>query len=170
MTTLAIGVRKSGQPGAFALTGGRSREFVSAGETIDVPSIVHGYAGAPSQPLPLRDVGDAKWLRPTVEAMVDLLLRSSAPEWEFGKIRVSTMEAMLSVLATTLEIQTPPPFIVPTWEGGLQAEWHRNGVDLEIETPPNGTPEYYFRSESEEVENPVWDDLARLIRCVKELR
>ena len=170
MTTLDIGVRKAGQPGGFALTGGRAREFAAAGETIDVPSIVHRYAGATSQILSLQDMRDAKWLRPTIESMIDLHFRSSEPEWEFGKIRVATIESMVNVLATALEIQTPPPFMVPTWEGGLQAEWHRNGVDLEIETPPNGKPEYYFRSESEEVENPVWDDLARLIRCVKELR
>jgi len=28
---------------------------------------------------------------------------------------------------------TPVPSIVPTNSGGIQLEWHRNGVDLEIE-------------------------------------
>ena len=116
------------------------------------------------------DRRDAKWFRPTLDAMLDLRSRSSATEWEFAEIPISAVDAMLSVLANTLESQTPPPTIVPTWDGGLQAEWHRNGVDLEIEAPPNGTPEYYFRSESEEVESPVWDDLARLVGCVRALK
>ena len=113
---------------------------------------------------------DTKWFRPALEAMLDLRSRSSAPGWEFKKTRISALDAMLSVLANTLDSQTPPPTIVPTWGGGLQAEWHRNGVDLEIEVGPDGKAEYYFFSESEEIESPVWDDLARLARCVRALR
>ena len=113
---------------------------------------------------------DTKWFSPALEAMLDLRSRSSAPAWESEKIRDSAMDAMLSVLANTLDSQTPPPTIVPTWDGGLQAEWHRNGVDLEIEVGPDRKAVYYFFSESEEIESPVWDDLAHLTKCVRALR
>ena len=113
---------------------------------------------------------DTKWFRPALEAMLDLRSRSSAPGWESEKIQDSAMGAMLSVLANTLDSQSPPPAIVPTWDGGLQAEWHRNGVDLEIEIGPDGKAEYYFFSETEEIESPVWDDHARLVGFVKALR
>ena len=110
------------------------------------------------------------WFRPTLEAMLDLRSRSSAPSWESEKIQDSAMDAMLNVLAKALDSQTPPPTIVRTWDGGLQAEWHRNGVDLEIEVGPDRKAAYYFFSESEEIERPVWDDIARLAGCAKALR
>ena len=113
---------------------------------------------------------DTKWFRPALETMLDLRSRSSAPGWESEKIRDSALDEMLSVLSNTLDSQTPTPTIVPTWEGGLQAEWHRNGVDLEIEVGAGRKAVYYFFSEYEEIESPVWDDLARLTRCVRALQ
>lgn len=32
---------------------------------------------------------------------------------------------------------------MPTVRGGLQLEWHRKGVDLEVEFEPNGSPSWY---------------------------
>ena len=170
LTTLTVGVREIAQPGAFALTGSHARESVAASDTMSVPAIAYEYVRPASGTVPLSGVRDMGWFRPTLEAMADLHSRSSEPGLEFGKTRILAMDAMLNVLANTLDSQTPPPAIVPTWDGGLQAEWHRNDVDIEIEIGPDGKAEYYFFSESEEIESRVWDDLARLIRCVKALR
>ena len=145
-------------------------EFVAASDTMSVPSIAYEYMRPARGAVPLWRARGMKWFPPTLAAMFDLYSRSSAPDWEAEKIRYSAMHAMLNVLANTLDSQTPPPVIVPTWDGGLQAEWHRNGVDLEIEIGPDGKAEYYFFSESEEIESPVGDDLAQLTRCVKALR
>ena len=170
LTTLTIGVRETTQPVDFALAGNHARELVAASDTMSVPSIAYEYMRPAPGSVSLWGVRDMGWFRPTLEAMVDLHSRSSAPDWETEKIRYSAMHAMLNVLANTLDSQTPPPAIVPTWEGGLQAEWHRNGVDLEIEVGPDREAEYYFFSESEEIESPVWNDIPRLIRCVRALR
>lgn len=35
------------------------------------------------------------------------------------------------------------PAVVPTVRGGLQLEWHRQGIDLEIEFDPNDSPSWY---------------------------
>ena len=39
----------------------------------------------------------------------------------------------LSVLESILQPKTPAPQVIPLSNGGLQFEWHENGVDLEIE-------------------------------------
>jgi len=35
------------------------------------------------------------------------------------------------------------PLIVPTSRGGVQLEWHRNGIDVEVELPSHGPPLAY---------------------------
>ena len=58
-----------------------------------------------------------------------------------------------------------PTSIGPTWKGGVTAEWHANGFDLEIECDPEGNKTYYFNGpEIEEYEGPIEDDLTRLQR------
>ena len=69
---------------------------------------------------------------------------------------------MLSLLAHALDSRVPPPTVVPTSEGGIQVEWHRNGVDLEIESAPSGQVEFFFASQSEEYEGSAWEELDRL--------
>ena len=36
----------------------------------------------------------------------------------------------------------PVPAVVPTRAGGIQMEWHRHGIDVEINVPPTGDIEY----------------------------
>ena len=71
-------------------------------------------------------------------------------------------------VAERLEDNTiDPTAIVPTSSGGVAAEWHAGGVDLEIECSPDGTIEYNFAGpESEEYEGPVNEDLSQLKRHV----
>ena len=35
------------------------------------------------------------------------------------------------------------PALVPTVRGGLQLEWHRQGVDIEVEVDPNGSVSWW---------------------------
>jgi len=39
----------------------------------------------------------------------------------------------MDVLRYVMTAETPSPFVAPTPEGHFQAEWHLNGVDLEVE-------------------------------------
>ena len=98
----------------------------------------------------------AKWIIPTLDAAL-ALYPAPAP------IPRRTLDSMLTILTKILDDQTPPPSVVPTWEGGLQVEWHRNGVDLEIEVNSSGrVVEYFFASSEEEHEGMAWEEIERL--------
>ena len=62
--------------------------------------------------------------------------RSRVTDWD-------AVLRLLSVLGKVLDCSCPAPALVPTESGGVQAEWHRNGVYLEIESDPDGTVAYY---------------------------
>src|SRR6266704_3543883 len=44
----------------------------------------------------------------------------------------------LDLIARLLSYDSTPPAIVPTSEGGVQLEWHRDGHELEIRVRANG--------------------------------
>ena len=71
---------------------------------------------------------------------------------------------LLWLLLNALEDSTiDPTEIIPTSRGGVAAEWHIGGVDLEIECNPDGTIEYNFAGpDAEEDEGPVDQDLIQL--------
>lgn len=110
----------------------------------------------------LEELRRSAWFYPTLDSM--LALRHAAGNWSFATKRTqhTTIGRMLEILSEILNEHTPPPSIVPTWCGGIQAEWHRNGVDLEIEVFPSGEIEYFFKGPDEEQEGRAWDALGRL--------
>lgn len=110
----------------------------------------------------LEELRKSAWLYPTLDSM--LALRHAADNWSFAtkRIQYTTIGRMLEILSEILNEHTPPPNIVPTWCGGIQAEWHQNGVDLEIEVFPSGEIEYFFKGPDEEQEGRAWDALERL--------
>ncbi len=101
-----------------------------------------------------------KWFTPTFDAMVELfrgpLIQSPR------SVQLKLIARMLTILIEILDGHTPPPTVVPTWEGGIQVEWHRNGVDLEIEIAPSGHIEYFFASHDVEYEGDAWDEIESL--------
>jgi hypothetical protein len=74
------------------------------------------------------------WQEPVHSALSTLLqLRE---DWDSYGARAPTQKAaadLLAVLHQILEANSPVPSIVPSPLGHFQAEWHRNGVDLEVE-------------------------------------
>lgn len=68
-------------------------------------------------------------------------------------------KAAIYVLADLLAERIQPPQVVPTVAGGIQLEWHQNGVDLEIEISASGAELVYFEDHkaqtSWEEEGPV---------------
>jgi hypothetical protein len=97
------------------------------------------------------------WAEPTIKAI--LALPWDRDNWADGATRTRPEAAanLLLVLVNTLKDDTPPPTsVVPTWCGGVQAEWHIGGFDLEIESEPDGTIEYNFAGPGVgEYEGPV---------------
>lgn len=77
------------------------------------------------------------------------------PNWDsYGALPISRrcVEYAIRILIQVMGNRTPAPSVVPTVSGGVQAEWHINGIDLEIEvsSPTNG--QFYFfdhRTENE---------------------
>ena len=82
--------------------------------------------------------------------------------------RPEAAAALLRLLRNALEDNTiDPTAIIPTSKGGVAAEWHAGGIDLEIECDPDGTMEYNFAGPGmDECEGPVEPDLSQLKRHV----
>jgi hypothetical protein len=74
------------------------------------------------------------WLRSTVNQLEEIL--SLGENWDsYGAAPVSFENAEYAVrlLDFVASLATPAPFIAPTPEGSVQLEWHRAGIDLEVE-------------------------------------
>ena len=112
---------------------------------------------------------NTEWFKPTLKAIAALPWRND--NWTSGGARTqpAAVAKMLSLLAKILDNHTPPPNVVPTWRGGVQVEWHRNGVYLEIEADPQEEIEYFFKSSTEENEGLAWSELDRLTEYVRAL-
>ncbi len=90
------------------------------------------------------------------------------PGWNSYGAKPIANEAVEAAIAFLVEaIPAIPnvvaPAVVPTVRGGLQLEWRRQGVDLEIEFGPDATGSWYAedRDTEETVEAPlVVDDVA----------
>ena len=112
------------------------------------------------------ELRDAKWFLPTRDALAALLQNSDIGIPNSRPSETSVIGA-LNILAKILDSSAPPPAVVPTYEGGVQVEWHRNGVDLEIEINPDGNAEYFFASPNEEHEGPAWNEIERLTKYAR---
>ena len=117
------------------------------------------------------EAGEPKWLKPTIAAMSRLPWdETNIPDGGTAPQPKAAAE-LLWLLVGTLDNSTiAPTSIGPTWKGGVTAEWHANGFDLEIECDPEGNKTYYFNGpEIEEYEGPIEDDLTRLQRHFRTL-
>jgi len=54
------------------------------------------------------------------------------------QIERPTIERAIGLLAEVLDRRAAQPAIVPTIQGGVQAEWHMGGLNVEIEFAPGG--------------------------------
>src|SRR5436190_7523309 len=81
----------------------------------------------------------ATWAAPVVLRVLQLFdLRDG---WDGGSARALNLQAVdvgLHVLSQLLQPWSPAPAVVPTAAGGLQFEWHDQGIDLEIGVDPSG--------------------------------
>lgn len=109
------------------------------------------------------------WLKTTLIRIEALPFHED--NWADGATKTDRKAAdlLVEVLAQILPDDAPAPEIVPTWLGGAQAEWHRNGVDLEISANPRKPAEYYFSNGKEEREGYALDDQTKLKAYAKSI-
>lgn len=100
------------------------------------------------------------WLKPVLERLQ--YLRSLLPGWDSTRARSidkHSIDRVLGFLTMTMTYSTPAPSIVPLESGGLQIEWHRAGLDIEIEFQPGEEARLYFyeisSGEEHEASEPV---------------
>ena len=109
------------------------------------------------------------WLATTVEKLAELL--QLPPNWSSYRaatVRPELASALLALLLEVMGDDTPAPAIVPTASGGLQAEWHRKGYDLEIEVcSPSRFVAHFENVKTGKVESlSVVSDLRRLVEWI----
>lgn len=78
-------------------------------------------------------------------ATIQTLARLS-PDWDsYGAkplSQITVQRVLTKLLPILLHDGVPEAAIVPTRDGGLQFEWHRRGIDVEIRVPPEGPIEF----------------------------
>ena len=137
---------------------------------------------APSEEYELHRNGDSlrvsvgspapSWLEAVLHKLQELLYLEAdwnsygAPPITFDAIRTA-----LEVLGEVVPRRAPAPTIVPTVDGGVQLEWHRGGIDLEIEiTSPHQAVAYFAQQEtSEEWEDDLFRRGDAVRRCLERL-
>ena len=112
----------------------RNRTYYSHGEAYTIQWQDFG------QPLPL-------WFDPTMQGFVDLLtLASNWDSYHAAPIDQRLVNDAMTFVNTLLTATSPAPRVVPLSSGGLQIEWHRNGVDVEVVFDPGEQPFFYFQN------------------------
>lgn len=112
------------------------------------------------------------WLESTNEALRELLaFPANWDSYGAAPIHVESVMASIDLLRAIMQDDTPAPAVVPTSQGFVQLEWHRDGVDLEIEVKLLGKYLAYFENShtGETWEEEINWDLSRLIDCVSKL-
>src|SRR6266571_2089414 len=87
----------------------------------------------------------ARWLAPTIEQILPLFdLKENWNSYGAPPIDPGAIGFALAFLVNAMQVDTPRPAVVPSPSGGLQFEWHEQGVDLEVEALPGGRFAAYF--------------------------
>ena len=100
----------------------------------------------PSQTVIVRvDQSVPAWLHRVRKELNELL--SLPVNWDGAgavPVQLPAASAALRLMLQFMSDDRQFPAIVPTNTGGLQLEWHRRGVDLELRIEPNGRASYFF--------------------------
>jgi hypothetical protein len=70
----------------------------------------------------------------TVQTLIELLeLPGGWNSYNAKPIRKENVRVAVDLLARLMREGTPAPVVVPKVRGGVQLEWHANGINIEIE-------------------------------------
>ena len=68
----------------------------------------------------------------------------------------------VGLLTSIVPPNAPEPTVVPTRDGGVQFEWHRRGIDVEVRVPPVGEVSFIVADQTVEHEGEGIPDRALL--------
>ena len=86
-----------------------------------------------------------QWFRDAANSVTNLLrMPFGWDSYSAKPIDPRSAKVALYFLADLIGKQASAPQIVPTVSGGIQLEWHQNGIDLEIEISASGSEGVYF--------------------------
>jgi hypothetical protein len=90
-------------------------------------------------------------LPPWVESAIARLVELSELPAGWDSRRAAPIErtaiiGALQIMAEVMERSGPLPAIIPTVEGGVLLEWHRVGLEMEIEVEPTGDAYVMFQT------------------------
>ena len=110
-----------------------------------------------------------KWVEPTIRSLEERWAGVDGWDGYDGKptdLRCATQ--LLNYLLLVLRNDSTPPLVTPLADGGLQAEWYKANVDLEIVVPANEPARYYFCDPSlgSDEASELTSDFSRLRKLV----
>lgn len=117
------------------------------------------------QPLPA-------WFDPLMQGFVDLL--TLPPNWNTygsGQIDPNVIHEAMNLVAGLLGPSAPAPRVMPLSSGGLQIEWRRKGIELEIVFERGEQAFFYYRNRAtgEESEHTLPLESALLKSVIEKL-
>ncbi|MEJ7810679.1 MAG: hypothetical protein WKG32_09760 [Gemmatimonadaceae bacterium] len=59
-------------------------------------------------------------------------------------LSATAVRRCFNLFSALLPDDAPEPTVIPTRDGGVQFEWHRRGIDLEVKVPSAGPISYLF--------------------------
>jgi hypothetical protein len=112
----------------------RKRKYYSRGQEFLIEWQDYG------QPLPA-------WFDPLVQGFVDLLtLPTNWDSYGGRSVEPNLVQEAMNLMNSHLAPSSPAPHAVPLSSGGLQLEWHRKGIDLEIVFDRGEEPYFYSQN------------------------
>jgi hypothetical protein len=97
-----------------------------------------GMRGAAFRLLVPDRINSSTWFQPTLQGLDDL---QSLTRQTWGDRDVATkpqfVVELLRFMIDALDSHAAPPSLAPLNEGGIQAEWHRGGLDVEVLFSPD---------------------------------
>ena len=114
------------------------------------------------QPLP-------RWFDPLMQGFTDILaLPVNWDSYGAGTVQPGPVNVAMNVANGIMRPSTPSPRVVPLSSGGVQLEWHREGIDVELIFDPEEEPSFYYRNsqtgeEADGLLSESWNLLAEVI-------
>lgn len=117
----------------------------------DAPPMTESAATTNAEAL----ANEAGWVSMVAERIVRLVrLREGWDGYAAPRIEAPFFISAVELLSRSMDTETSAPAIVPTSYGGLQLEWHRSGIDLEVELL---SPKRFALTFQDEVTGEEWE-------------